>query len=144
MRRAILFMLVFFIYGVPAWAKPICAHHQCIEVERVWDIPDMQKGLMGRESLKLNKGMLFVFPVTGTYRFWMKNMHFPIDMIWIDEEGKIVDIKANRPPCEKDPCPSYVPSQMSRYVLEVSAGMAEKWQWRIGTVLSGVKEDGPS
>jgi hypothetical protein len=68
--------------------------------------------------------MLFLFPDTAVYPFWMKNTLIPLDIIWIDGSGAIVDIARDVPPCRADPCPSYPPKGPARYVLELSAGEA--------------------
>ena len=89
------------------------------------DTPDaVERGLMFRESLGPNEGMLFVFEKTGFYPFWMKNTLIPLDIIWIDEAWRIVSIAASVPPCRADPCPTYPPAGDARYVVEVSAGFA--------------------
>lgn len=64
--------------------------------------------------------MLFVFPITGIYKFWMKNTLISLDMIWIDDDKRIIDI-VTAPICEKDPCSTYGPDQNARYVLELNA-----------------------
>jgi len=84
--------------------------------------PAVERGLMFRESLPPNEGMLFVFEQTGVYPFWMKNTLIPLDIIWLDEDWRIVSIAAAVPPCRADPCPTYPPAGPARYVVEVNAG----------------------
>jgi uncharacterized protein len=79
---------------------------------------------MFRESLAAGKGMLFLFPRRGVYPFWMKNTLIPLDMIWLEADGRVVDVKAAVPPCPGDPCPSYSPSGQASYVLELASGEA--------------------
>jgi hypothetical protein len=87
--------------------------------------PEMLKqGLSGRAGLKENEGMLFVFERPGKYSFWMKDMNFPIDIIWIGEDLKVIYIK-------KDALPNsfpevFTPDKNAKYVLEVNAGFSEK------------------
>src|SRR5215218_5443429 len=89
------------------------------------DTPDaVERGLMFRESLGPNEGMLFIFEKTGFYPFWMKNTLIPLDIIWIDEQWRIVSIAESVPPCRTDPCATYPPAGDARYVVEVSAGFA--------------------
>jgi len=93
-----------------------------------------EKGLGDRDSLPLDKGMLFVFPDSEIYQFWMKDMHFSLDMIWIDENHKVADVSADISP---DTFPnSFQPSSPVRYVLEVNAGIAKKNQIKTGTTLN--------
>lgn len=79
-----------------------------------------EKGLSGHKPLALNEGMLFVFPSLGTYGFWMKDMSFPIDIIWFDENQQIVDVWEGATPSSYPQIHS--PLIQSKYVLEVSSG----------------------
>ena len=85
-----------------------------------------QLGLMFRKSLAQDHGMLFIFNQPDFYRFWMKNCRFPVDMIWLDQKKRIVDIKSNAPPCLDDPCPTYQPKEKALYVIETVAGFANE------------------
>jgi uncharacterized protein len=90
------------------------------------DTPEaIERGLMFRESLGPNEGMLFIFDKAGFYPFWMKNTLIPLDIIWIDEGWRIVSIAESVPPCRADPCPTYPPAADARYVVEVSAGFTK-------------------
>lgn len=82
------------------------------------------RGLMFRDHLPPDRGMLFLFPRNDVFSFWMKNTLIPLDMIWLDEQNRIVHIAANVPPCAADPCPSYSPGKVARSVLELAAGRA--------------------
>jgi len=82
------------------------------------------QGLMFRDALAADAGMLFIFEAEEPVPFWMKNTFIPLDMIWISSEGEAVDVHAGVPPCRSDPCPSYAPSKPGRAVLEVNAGFA--------------------
>ncbi len=89
-----------------------------------------EQGLSGRKELKEDEGMLFVFDYMGQYSFWMKNMNFPIDIIWISDDFKVVYIKKNATP-ESYP-ETFLPDQNTKYVLEVSAGFSEKNNLKVG------------
>lgn len=89
------------------------------------------KGLMHREYLAENTGMLFVFEDEGRPGFWMKNTLIPLDMIFINSNNKVVDIMTAEP-CEKEPCEKYLSEQQAKYVLEVNKGFAEKHNIQIG------------
>jgi uncharacterized membrane protein (UPF0127 family) len=68
----------------------------------------------------------------------MKNCRFPIDIVWMDEEKRVVYVAENTPPCKKDPCPTYEPPLMTRpalYVLEINAGQAAREKIVRGTKL---------
>ena len=78
-----------------------------------------QLGLMHRQSLAADRGMLLVYPRDGEHAIWMKNVHFPLRVYWIDADYRIVAIRRLEP-CTADPCPTYRPAVESRYVLELS------------------------
>jgi uncharacterized membrane protein (UPF0127 family) len=94
---------------------------------------EQSTGLAIKESMKENEGMLFVFDTPKKYSFWMKDMKFPIDIIWVDSNKKIVHIEDNLQPCLfLLPCPSYTPTADSLYVLEVVSNFTNKHDIRIG------------
>jgi uncharacterized protein len=93
-----------------------------------------EKGLSVKEKLKENESMLFVFEKPGKLSFWMKDMKFPIDIIWLDNNGKIVHIEENLEPCSLVfVCPSYTPNTDSQYVLETVAGITQRLNVSVGT-----------
>jgi uncharacterized membrane protein (UPF0127 family) len=98
-----------------------------LTVELMMTDEDRARGIMFRDSLPQDRGLLFVFPVAGNYPFWMKNCRFPIDMVFIGEDARVLYVAENVPPCRKDPCPTYGPSgpvKPTKYVLEINAGQA--------------------
>lgn len=106
----------------PSGTKTIYAHSIPIEVEVVSSAADRERGLSGRASLKPGHGMLFVFDAEGEWGIWMKDMNFPIDIIWANSDGRIVSVVSNASP---DSYPTvFKPAVAARYVLEVPAGYA--------------------
>ncbi len=104
-----------------------------VEVART---PEEQaQGLMYRESLPPRAGMIFLFTDGGAHNFWMKNTMIPLDILWIDAQGKVIFVSANTPPCKSDPCPSYGPKKPAPTVLELAGGMAAKEGIREGSEL---------
>ena len=93
------------------------------------------QGLMFRESLPEKTGMLFLFGDKGVHRFWMKNTMIPLDMVWMDAEGKVLFVSADTPPCKADPCPNYGPESPAASVLEVAGGKAAREKIVVGSVL---------
>lgn len=97
---------------------------------QVAETPDqMVEGLQFQQPLPYNQGMIFVFGQPQVVAMWMKDMQFPLDMIWFDSDGNIVHIERNLPPCVGDaPCQVYDGGrQDAKYVLEVTAGFADKF-----------------
>ena len=93
--------------------------------------PRRVRGLMFEDPLPYDQGMIFVFEESGLYSLWMLNMQFPLDMIWFDENGSIVHIEQNVPPCktatEIMACQSIVPSGEGIYILEVTSGFIKEF-----------------
>jgi len=112
----------------------VCIKDTCIQAEVVSAFAEREKGLMFRESLGDDKGMLFIFEEEGLYSFWMKNMRFPLDIIWLDLNKKIVDIKENVMPCSGS-CEILSPENKAKYVLEVNAGFTRRNKVKVGEVV---------
>jgi uncharacterized membrane protein (UPF0127 family) len=77
------------------------------------------------------EGMFFILG-QGKHDFWMKNMQFALDIIWIDREKKIIDIKENIPPCQDQDCPLFGLVEKAEYVLEVNSGFAKENEVKVG------------
>ena len=99
---------------------------QKFNLEITETIFEKTKGLMDRDYLHDNAGMLFVFNFEWIYPFTMKNMKFPLDIIWIDRHEKIVYIAEYVKPCRAMICPAINPWKRAKYVLEVNAGTVKK------------------
>jgi uncharacterized membrane protein (UPF0127 family) len=110
---------------------------------KIWiadDPAEQAKGLSGKDSMFDNRGMLFVMALREVTSFWMKDMKFPLDFIWIDN-GTIVGIDQNIPPCESESdCPAISPSAPVNYVLEVNAGWVTANNISIGQSVIGLPE----
>lgn len=83
------------------------------------------KGLSGRAGLGVDEAVLFVFDSDSKWSMWMKEMHFPIDIVWLDKSKKVVHIVKNVPP-ESYPKETFTPTEDARYVVEFAAGTVEK------------------
>ncbi|MDB9525583.1 DUF192 domain-containing protein [Oscillatoria sp. CS-180] len=93
-------------------------------------------GLMARESLADDHGMLFPFDPARRVSFWMKNVLIPLDMVFI-YQGQIVDIASNVPPCESMPCPTYGPDQqIVDQVIELRGGLAGDLNLQVGDTVA--------
>jgi uncharacterized membrane protein (UPF0127 family) len=95
------------------------------------------KGLMYRDSLAKDRGMLFTFAEPQLWTFWMKNTRIPLDIIWMDGKKRIIHIERNVPTCSRtdDGCPQYQPNDNAMYVLELAAGVADALKLQRGSVL---------
>ena len=109
---------------IPENIKSVKIGDNILNVDLALTQEAQELGLSFRKSLEENKGMLFVFEVPKKYSFWMKDMNFPIDIIWIGIDDRIVYIKENVKP-ESFP-ESFAPSKDSKYVLEAASGFSGK------------------
>jgi len=103
-----------------------------IDIEIAETEYETQTGLMYRDSMGENQGMLFVFPDVSMHSFYMKNTKIALDIIYIDENLRIASFQENAKPLDETSLPSIVPV---KYVLEVNAGLAEKWRLEIGDII---------
>lgn len=126
MIKRVLLILIFFLTScsLPEITKVCFEKDICVDVEVMDEPAEHAKGLMGRSGLDETEGMLFIFEYSGEHLFWMKNMKFPIDMIFVDHELKIVHIEEKVPPCTQESCDVYGPKQDIKYVVEVISGFA--------------------
>ena len=98
-------------------------------------------GLMSRDSLERDSGMLFIYQADATPGFWMRGMLFPLDIVWIDSDGIVAGVLADLPPAQGESSPLlHYPPRPIRYVLEINAGMAKELGIRAGsrTTLLGI------
>lgn len=139
---------------LPAEPEPQPEHVREIEIPEVSAVPRVQindtqikveivrtneaitKGLSGRPSLPEDTGMLFIFSRPDLYRFWMPDMNFAIDIIWI-QNSKVVAIDRNVSPIFDPENPKlYSPPEPVQYVLEVNAGFTERSGINVGDRVS--------
>ncbi len=147
-RVLIWISLCLFLYGCGESSEKIDAMNlrqitmpggQIVQAEVLTRREDMMNGMMFRSSLPEDRGLLFVHAKPGKFSYWMYNVKVPLDIIWMDKDHTIVEISANTPGCtESDPvrCPHFGGAEESQFVLELAAGMAEKYGLRKGVKLS--------
>lgn len=133
--------IIFFFFVATSWgysSLPIVdigtEDGTVIKAEVAASASDRAVGLMHRESIGESEGMYFVFDTDGPHTFWMRNVNFAIDILWLDGDMKVVDIATAKPCAEK--CPGYAPATPARYVLEIPAGFAAAHSITTGSTLS--------
>jgi len=104
-----------------------------LDIEIADDEYQIQTGLMYRKSMLDNRGMLFIFPEERERYFYMKNTEISLDLIYINAKNKVVSIQKNAKPFDESSLPSNGPAQ---YVLEVNAGLTDKWNVKAGDSIS--------
>ena len=124
---AVLF-LIFIFQNKNNGAEKKLFNLEKIEITRT--SAEQARGLSGRASLPENSGMLFSYSTDTRPAFWMKEMNFPIDIIWLDKDWRVVGFEKNVSPSTFPQ--TFSPSSPIRYVLEVNAGFVDKRQIKLG------------
>jgi uncharacterized membrane protein (UPF0127 family) len=109
-----------------------------VHVELARTEAERQFGLMERTSLPQGRGMLFIHDEPGRYPYWMYDCKIGLDIIWMDQSHRIVEMSPNTPPCKgaSDTCPNYGGRQTSVYVLELPVGSIKAHQLAVGQVVN--------
>lgn len=99
---------------------------------------EQRKGLMFRQQMANNEAMLFIYPQPRKVAFWMRNTLIPLDMLFFNGDGELVEIKENIPPCKSKDCPTYPAKDPNiKYVLEINAGQSQLLDIQVGDRLYG-------
>jgi uncharacterized membrane protein (UPF0127 family) len=128
-------------WALRAWAAPdlvplTLPSGKVLNAEVMISDEDRAMGVMFRPSLPGDRGLLFVFEQLDFHGIWMKNCRFPIDILWLDEERRVVHVEESAPPCKADPCKVYVPLRRAAYVVEINAGQARREKAVVGSTLA--------
>jgi uncharacterized protein len=100
---------------------------------------DVTRGMMFRDSLPEDRGMIFMHAKEQKWQYWMFQVRIPLDIIWMNKDHRIVEISANTPPCtskNSSECPRYGGAADAIYVLEMNAGGAARRNLKIGDHLA--------
>jgi len=105
-----------------------------IRAEVMMHRDDVMRGMMFRDSLAADRGMLFIHGSPGRYPYWMYQVRIPLDILWLDEARRIVEMSPDTPPCRTGPkeCPSYGGKQTALMVLELAGGSIGRHQLKLG------------
>lgn len=104
--------------------KPAGDTVQKLDIEIADNSYERQTGLMYRESMETNQGMLFIYPEEALRAFYMKNTHIPLDIIFYDSDSLAISFQENAKPMDETALPSEGPAQ---YILEINAGLVQEW-----------------
>lgn len=99
---------------------------------------DMLRGMMFRDLVAPDHGMLFIHNQPAHYGYWMYQVRIPLDIVWMDRGKTIVEISPNTPPCQSKSareCPTFGTNSSGMYVLELGGGMAEKYGLKVGDTI---------
>ena len=143
----------YFAFSFAAWADKsppatitlpeVCSHtltvgKQVFMLEVARSAGEKKKGLMSRPRLADNSAMIFVYDKEEHRPVWMKNVHMPLDIVWVDATGTVVDIVSEAPPCiaESKHCPTYGEKTTALYFIEFVAGTVTKTKLKLGDRLA--------
>lgn len=131
LQRYVAGILLAILGSAPALAEPACREDTVLlrgdwgqarfRIEVADTLDERAQGLMNRESMSAGAGMLFVFEETGPVSFWMQNTLIPLDMLFVGQDGTVLNIHHNAVPHDTTPIPS---KYDVRYVLEINGGMS--------------------
>ena len=139
MRRIVLLpLLACAISGCAGASQPwVELGGQRYAVELADDDAERARGLMFRDTMADDRGMLFIHDTQEPQAYWMKNTRIALDILYFDNDRKLVSQQRGVPPCSLgDACPSYPSNAPARYVLELNAGQAEKLRLQDGATLT--------
>lgn len=106
-----------------------------VQTEIAVTAADRETGLMYRQQLAEDSGMLFVFEERHPIRVWMKNTLLPLDILFLDQNAQVIDLVENLQPCHQVNCPVYTSRQAASFMLELNAGYVRSHQLQIGDSL---------
>lgn len=127
---------------LPLYEVSLSGHHYQVEVAST--AAQRARGLMHRDRLANDRGMLFLFPTARPLAFWMKNTRIPLDILMFDAHGRLLQIHHAVPPCRHAPCRLYRSPGTASMALELSAGTARAADLRPGTLLRTPKDLPPA
>jgi len=110
-----------------------------IRVESMRTPQQMMRGMMFRDELKPERGMLFSHGSPGKYPYWMYQVKIPLDIVWVGSNRRIVEIAANTPPCPVGPaskCPQFGGHEDALFVVELAGGVAATHGLKLGDLLA--------
>lgn len=124
-----------FATGTDPKINKVCFNDNCFSVELALTPQEQIQGLMFREFLPQNSGMLFIFDKEEIWPFYMKNTLIPLDIIWVNKKKMVVFIEENARPCREEPCPLIYPDKSAAYVIELNAGMSDEIGLEAGCIV---------
>ena len=132
MNRFLLFLTVLLCSSCMAGGPSVELKGEKFTVELAETREKQALGLMFRDSLEDDHGMLFIFPNEARRSFWMKNCRIALDIFYFNAALELVSVSENTPPCRSQRCPTYPSAGPAKYVLELNAGKAAELGVQVG------------
>ncbi|MCX7554250.1 DUF192 domain-containing protein [Marinicella sp. S1101] len=136
-KIALVVLLLFILSACQHMQHRVTLKDQTFLVELADDAQSRAMGLMYRKEMADSEGMLFIFPDSKPRAFWMKNTLIPLDILYFDQNRRLVSISENTPPCKNTStrCPNYPSAKPAKYVLEINAGLSQDYGFTTGDEL---------
>ena len=139
LNKTILISICIVIIGIIVYSSflfrnkknQLCIDDHCIDIALARTQAEQEQWLMFVKQMNDSSGMLFIFNKSDIYTFWMKNTLIPLDMIRINKQHEIIDIK-HATPCTTEICATYEPQGAASYVLEINEWLTDKRGIKIG------------
>ena len=128
-----LVLVIFLVFPLFANQQVCFQNDQCINVTLAITDLDRQKGLMNRKHLPHLDGLLMIFPHPQWVSIWMKNTFLSLDIVWVDQMLKIVDVQEKATPLSKKVMTG---QKKAKYIVEMNAGLVNRWNISIGNVVT--------
>jgi uncharacterized membrane protein (UPF0127 family) len=137
LRAALLSASLLLLAGCASASGPwVELNGKRFSIEIADDDAERERGLMFRDTMDADHGMLFIHESQGPLAYWMKNTRIPLDILYFDDTRKLVSMQRDVPPCSLgDQCPPYPSAAPARYVLELNAGQAQALKLETGSEL---------
>jgi uncharacterized protein len=137
LRLPVVLTIILLLAGCPRPEPTVTLKAREFTVELAQNDADRARGLMFREAMPEDRGMLFIFDDEQMRSFWMHNCKISLDIFYFDAALKLVSVAENVPPCNlpESQCPNYPSAAPARYVLELNAGMAKRLDVQAGDEL---------
>ena len=135
MRLALVFSSLLLCVACQAAEPWVELKGERFSVELATTSKEQSLGLMFRESMPDDHGMLFIFSIEDRRSFWMKNTRIPLDIFYFDKELRLVSVAENAKPCRTERCRGYASDGPAMYVLELNGGKAAELGVAAGDVL---------
>ncbi len=140
MRHLLLTLLLTITITSHAAETQIMINGVTFDVDLAITQSEQSHGLMGKTKLKNNQGMLFVYDEPQLLSFWMKETLIPLDIIFFDRDGRLLEFFSGVQPCKKEPCKTYSNRTPALYVLELPAGTAKRLKLKRGDAFQTIRQ----
>lgn len=136
-----LLQAILFFNNAVANEANIKINNHLFTVELAVSADERSRGLMHRKSLEPNSGMLFIYPEPRIISFWMKQTLIPLDLLYFDKDGQLIESHHNIQPCKLSNCKTYTNKKPAQFALELPAGTTKRLNIKQGNSFTVIKAE---